>query len=206
MEVYLVSRNSLFVLPFLFQTDIVAIILSSAKIPIMHASSVSDPSQSGIFAFLGPSKTGKSTMAAYFIKQGFSYFSDDILPIHVCDGVGVGYRSVLPLKLRKDSADYFGDAFFAQPSTVVSSCQPVLGLFFLHPTDKETPVEIAKITQGKVAFLLGNLHHHSLKAQGLNGESVCNLAKCAENINMYSIKYSKQYSKLSDVYQSIISL
>lgn len=61
------------------------------------------------FLFCGDSGTGKSTLAAHFVKRGFSLLSDDVCALgYAANGEIMAFAGVPRLKLWQDALDHFG--------------------------------------------------------------------------------------------------
>jgi hypothetical protein len=69
----------------------------------LHATAVLTPA--GMYAFTGPTGTGKSTLAASLLLAGYPVLSDDCLVLEEYDGQVVGVPAYPGLRLREDALE-----------------------------------------------------------------------------------------------------
>lgn len=84
---------------------LVSIVAGSIGLVELHASCVARDQQG--FVLIGPSRSGKSTLAMALIEAGFQLLSDDRVFLAVKSGQLLAFGLSRPLKLRRDAALWF---------------------------------------------------------------------------------------------------
>jgi hypothetical protein len=97
----------------LFLDQVTPVLLSARGEIVLHASAVAGPG--GVIAFFGKAGQGKSTLAASFVRHGFSLLTDDCLLLRERPGGLVGVSSYPGLRLWPDSAGALFDVGRALP-------------------------------------------------------------------------------------------
>lgn len=158
-------RLDLDVVPILFCGGIVAFILMAAGRAVLHASAVEV--QGNAVAFAGPSRCGKSTLAALLCASGAGLVTDDNLPLSIegdeirCDGGAV------ELRLRPSAAQLV-ERFPTAPRTrrtvderlavsplLRQSPKPSLATIFLPlPVYDSSKLEVAPVPRPEAALRL----------------------------------------------------
>jgi hypothetical protein len=109
---------------------LVSILAGSLGIVELHASCVASE-QHGL-VLIGPSRSGKSTLALALIEAGFRFLSDDRIFCSLCSLTQqklLAYGLPRPLKLRREAAAWF-EEFRDRESAEVQNGEPV---FFCEP-------------------------------------------------------------------------
>jgi hypothetical protein len=95
---------------------LLSIISGSVGIVELHASCVATDEQGLIF--VGPSRSGKSTIAMALVKAGFRLLSDDRVFCSLQNGEPLAYGLPRPLKLRRDAGTWFDEWKDREPTDV----------------------------------------------------------------------------------------
>ena len=95
---------------------LLSIIAGSVGIVELHASCVATEEQGLIF--IGPSRSGKSTIAMALVNAGFRLLSDDRVFCSLHDGKPLAYGLPRPLKLRRDAGAWFEEWKDREPTDV----------------------------------------------------------------------------------------
>jgi len=95
---------------------LLSILAGSVGLVELHASCVASGEQGLIL--LGPSRSGKSTLAMALTEAGFKFLSDDRTFCSVKHGNLAAWGLPRPLKLRRDSGTWFADLRGRQPNGV----------------------------------------------------------------------------------------
>jgi hypothetical protein len=83
--------------------QIATLLLQQRGYPSLHSSAIQ--TQHGAVVFLGRRGQGKSTMAASFLKHGYTLITDDALPLRVQDGRVCGGPGISIMKLWAATAE-----------------------------------------------------------------------------------------------------
>jgi len=92
----------------------VSIVAGSIGLVELHASCVAKD-QKGL-VLIGPSRSGKSTLAMAFVEAGFRLLSDDRVFVSVKRKKLLAYGLSRPLKLRRDAALWFQETRNGEPT------------------------------------------------------------------------------------------
>ncbi|SEU28401.1 hypothetical protein [Paenibacillus sp. NFR01] len=82
------------------------ILLIQKRILPLHGSALAIDGKA--YALVGASGAGKSTLASYFMDQGYSMLSDDVIPVIVREGQPFAVPGYPQQKLWQQSLDYLG--------------------------------------------------------------------------------------------------
>lgn len=135
---------------------------------VLHASAVELEGRA--YAFVAPSGTGKTTVAAHLIARGASFVTDDVFAVETTDAgtlahAGAGVASIDPRELRAMSREgrnrlgvVVGRSSFKILVAVdpVPYALPLEGLFFLERDRSATRVEIEEQGSPDPALLLSS--------------------------------------------------
>ncbi len=95
--------------PELLELRLLGVVLSlwceRRGIPVLHGCSINVNGRA--LLFLADRGTGKSALAAAWLKSGYAMLSDDVIPIETRHGVAVANPSFPHLRLEPDACDYF---------------------------------------------------------------------------------------------------
>jgi hypothetical protein len=106
---------------------LVSVVAGSIEVVELHASCVAR-GQEGL-VLIGPSRSGKSTLAMALIESGFRLLSDDRTFLSVKDEQLRAFGLSRPLKLREDAASWFEELCDREPTDLqggesVYYCEP----------------------------------------------------------------------------------
>ena len=184
---------------------------------VVHASAVTTPDGRAV-AFLGPSGTGKSTLAASYLDGGARFLTDDCLLLQPGDSGFVGIASYPALRLWPDSLAALGagskirshaelDSGKARLNLIEAAESPVApplsALFLLGDpaTPPDSGVLVKPLTGARAmmsviesAFVLDPVSRDAIEH---NFALVSTLARSA--LPMFSLNYPRRYDILSEV-------
>ncbi|MBV7258290.1 hypothetical protein [Erythrobacter crassostreae] len=212
-----VSEGSENLVQKLFDNSIVPLLGNHNGGVFLHGSGVRTPS--GAIAFLGHSRSGKTTLAGAFAKSGYPFMAEDVVEL---DQRANGYR-LLPnsagLRLFKDSAEYllgsdvgFSDVDGKQRIDAADHLpfadQPHnLCAMFMLGADHEAALALEPLSSS--AALQGLMQHGFIldveDRQRL--ESHFNrIGELVEAIPTFSLDYPRDYSTLPNVISAIFNV
>ena len=187
---------------------------------MLHASCVLLPR--GSVAFVGGSKSGKSTLAAAFYGQGFPLLSDDCLLLDERWESIVAIPSYLTLRLWPDSFEsVLGCTIPAVPvvkgrskkrltlppdSRSQSQEAPLLGIFCLDSSlDSNGNVLIHPISK-RDSLIAFTKHSFQLGITDLDSiqQLLSRVERVVERVPFYSLDYQREYDKLPVVCKAIL--
>jgi hypothetical protein len=185
---------------YLLGTLFVALCQQRQLLPL-HASAVS--SKDGVVAFLGRSGEGKSSLAAYLAKRGFSVLADDVCLI---DSGSSGPAMVIPtapwLKLWRNSLEHLGrqvqglarvfseDDKYRLPLAETLHPEPIGRLVFLETNPNHaSATEIQELSAVEAIPLLMDLTHQAyvLQATGQLGQSFLRCSRVSSQARAYRL-------------------
>jgi hypothetical protein len=181
----------------------------------LHGSAVTIGGQA--VAFLGLSRSGKTTLAAALAKHGHPLMTEDVIELAILpDGYQLQPKQS-PLRLFADSAAYLMGGQAGVPDTVgkqsvppeagiaVRSAPAPLSRIYFLGQDREAPQAIRPVASG--AALREMLNHSFIldveDRQRLNAH-FCRIADLSEKIPCYTLDYPRRYTELAGVLQAII--
>lgn len=197
-------------------------LLSHLGKQIIHASCVR-VGQSAI-AFCGQSGWGKSTLAAFFHRQGYPILTDDCLLLKKKDSEIIGIPSYQGMRLFQDSLSILPDEQKTTPVAHYGSKRrlimyskdntftfPVTNIFSLNnPTliEKLSHISINKI-HGSVAAIEIIKHCFPLDVTDTSrmGKQLQNLAQIGDskNLSIYMLNYPRQRKILPEIISAILN-
>jgi hypothetical protein len=185
---------------YLLGTLFVALCQQRLLLPL-HASAVS--SKKGVVAFLARSGEGKSSLAAYLARRGFSVFADDVCLV---DSGSSGPAMVIPtapwLKLWRNSLDHLGrqvqglqrvfseDDKYRLPLAETLHPEPIGRLVFLETSPNHaSATEIKELSAVEAIPLLMDLTHQAyvLQATGQLEQSFLRCSRVSSQARAYRL-------------------
>jgi hypothetical protein len=185
---------------YLLGTLFVALCQQRRLLPL-HASAVS--SKRGVVAFLARSGQGKSSLAAYLAKRGFSVLADDVCLI---DSSSSGPAMVIPtapwLKLWRNSLEHLGrqvqglervfseDDKYRLPLADTLHPEPIGQLVFLETNPNEgSATEMEELSAVEAIPLLMDLTHQAyvLQATGQLEQSFLRCSRVSSQARAYRL-------------------
>jgi len=125
----------------------VSIVSGSIGLVELHASCVAGAQQG--LVLIGPSRSGKSTLAMTLVKAGFRLLSDDRVFLSVKNGQLLAFGLSRPLKIRREAALWF-EQFRDQEPT---DCQGGESVYYWEPTQHATQQALLPCEPQVVVFL-----------------------------------------------------
>ena len=202
----------------LFANAIVPVLGNHRGILHLHASAVRLPQ--GVIAFLGASRSGKTTLAAAFARDGYPWVTEDVLELR---RQGDGYLVIpkaTPLRLFADSAgtllgpDYAPDPAAASRKMPLEATErlpfatapaPLLHIYTLLPPPGSNSVAIRRLgpiealtSLARQAFVLDVDDRARLAAH------FSRLGDLADAMPCSALDYPRDYSQLKHVTSAIL--
>ncbi|MEA2048673.1 MAG: hypothetical protein U9O64_09540 [Campylobacterota bacterium] len=166
------------------------------SLPILHVSSVEIEGK--VVLFSACSNGGKSTLASYFMQQGHSLYSDDILAIQKR---GEAYDAIASYPFHRP---------YRKPETLgvyinnfASNPKPIHAIYYLERaavSAKVEPIELFGIEKFKALHKSIFFHFSDLKE-----EHFFFFTQMAQHVPMYKIMIPFEKKRLGDVYDVIVS-
>lgn len=188
---------------------ILSIILFQRDILVLHASAILDKNNKAI-AFSGDSGSGKSTIATLMTMNGFSFVTDDVLPIKFDENLNPWVYPSLPLiKINPEVLDQISESEDVQvrpgsdgrisfiPSSFTKTPIKLNKIFFLKPGEETSLKKLNK--QEFFMNLVNSTYCYNL----LNDdELVLNLFQCSDLIKTvigFSLELEFSLKKLKEL-------
>lgn len=169
------------------------------------------------FAFLGHSRSGKTTLAGAFARSGMPFLTEDVVDL-VPSETGYDLRPKFSaLRLFKDSADHLfrGKIDFdeedrkqdvaANESVPFAESPAPLGAIYILGEDHEAPLTIRALNPQEA---LGALMPHSFILDVEDKRRLRShfgrLADLSERVACFSLDYPRQYSELPGLIEAIL--
>lgn len=195
--------------------------------PVLHASSVTIADDSRAIAFVGKSGAGKSSLAAWFCRQGSSLITEDCLLIdHQTDQSPLvipshpsiriwenGIKKLVP-EIHVPSTfkgtgsnrkhhlrhEYFPFIFHSHPS-------PLSTLYLLDPHDSsKEKIELTQITKSKaISFLAANCFRLDMEDPAFLRREFHQLINLCRNISIRRLSYPKQWDTIEALRLKILN-
>jgi len=193
----------------------------------LHASAVVVDNH--VFAFTGPSETGKSTMLTALVQGGAEFFSDDLLPLVVCDDRIVTHGGFPQVGLWPDSiAGIFGgevelpylwqdsptrpDKRIYRPSApqarYVANPRPLGGVYLLRPRTRspEAGVQITAVSgRDAVTQLIPNTTGRALAGRAEQTADLASLARLVRTVPVRKVERPDDLSQIERVAGAILA-
>jgi hypothetical protein len=147
----------------LFFAQAVPLAAALQRVGLFHASAVT--TSRGVAAFVAPSGTGKTSIAAHLIAHGGTLVTDDVLALESIDGVvmahpGTGVLCIDPLeaqRLDRPIGTVVGQSDKLHLSTrLVDSAAPLHAIFYLERGDFQGEPGVRRIEPPDPQFLLAS--------------------------------------------------
>ncbi len=184
----------------------------------LHACAIDVPG--GCVAFFGPSRAGKSSLAAALTMKGYKLLSDDVCYLREGDGAVQAWPGVGQVRLFNDVVEalqFRGTAIQKEPSGrnkyLVSiphppdpySPRPLRALFRLWNVDPGDPVEMIRISGSEaVELLVPNVYRLAIATEmGRRPEIFATCARMAARIPIYRLMKPTGLDQLPDVVDRI---
>nr|WP_298925196.1 hypothetical protein [uncultured Erythrobacter sp.] len=200
----------------LFDNSIVPLLGNYDGGLFLHGSAVQ--TQCGAAAFLGHSRSGKTTLAGSFARSGQPFMTEDVVDL-AGDGEGYVVRSkTSALRLFKDSAEHLlgrsigFDQESGKQSIEAEKVLPFahgvakLAAIFVLGNDHGAPLNVRPQPAGvALPLLLPHAFILDVEDRPRLREHFGRLAELAERVPVFALDYPREYSVLPQVRSAILS-
>lgn len=196
-------------------TFVITYIHAIHNIPVLHASAVIK--DDFCIAFMAPSNSGKSTLAAYFVERGYQLVSDELVPLYYMNGRICTVPYNLGLKLRNESVEFFSN--ICSDRVVVNKANrkehithEILGINYIPLNciylinSQEDLVGSNLVGQNKkqsIELLIKNMYGVDFIKINLFQKLLGQLSIINSKINISEITYKKSFDQLEVVYKLV---
>jgi hypothetical protein len=198
---------------------ILAFVLQNRRIYTLHGAAVN--TKYGAIAFLGMNGYGKTTLAYFFLKQGASLITDDVLPIvqkknatfalPACPSMNLWSETMFAFSAvnRKKSQAREGKHRYSAQSLDVRFCRskvPLRTIYLLDPAAEESceAVEIGPVPRARAIIdLLAYTRANSMIGLLEQKELIKTYATLLENVPVRSLRYPRGLEFLPQIYNAI---
>ena len=190
----------------------------------LHGSSVVAGDK--VWGFLGGTHIGKSTLQTEFIKQGYTFFSDDVISLKAKERNILAFPGYPAVKLEQVSRNNLPDnmvvrinllpvgatksVYSLSPNVVQKTPLPLGGLVILDPrspeVDENIECKVLKKTES-VMSLLANTFTLSLTNTAIQKNYIDAFGtKEFMDIQIWKVKYSRNFEKLNELFLKLSNL
>ncbi|MEL7199676.1 MAG: hypothetical protein AAGL10_15305 [Pseudomonadota bacterium] len=167
-------------------------------------------------AFLGHSRSGKTTLASAFAKQGFAMLTQDVIELDVSTAQYRVRPNTSPVRLFADSAAFvLGHPTSSEDDGVKVSLQPtgqlrfatadtpLLAIFILG-ADFSSDLAIHRLDQkGALAAVLPHSFVLDVEDKARLNSHFNRLADLTQRVPCFTLDYERHYAKLPDVIATV---
>ena len=194
-------------------------ILLQRKVLPLHGSAVIIDNKA--YAIVGESGAGKSTLASAFLKKGYQFLSDDVIPVTLSkDGIAHVVPAYPQQKLWIESLDHFGmDAKYLRPiiNRETKYAVPVSDQFATNPVPLAGVFELVKSNSPVIKVhsiknlnRLSTLYDHTyrnmlISSMDMLGWHFYVTTKIASEICMYQLERPESYFTATDLVDVILN-
>ena len=178
----------------------------------IHASAVQTPT--GVIAFVAPSGTGKSTLAAACMHAGCALVADDVVVLREStDGVTVTPSGV-PLRLRAETARAVGATMTGADAwgkvrvegAMADVTLPLAAIYVLQSVDGDMRcARIARPTRAAALALLANGKITALLGNDVDGEVLTRCVSLAHRARIYDLAVPRDLAQLQRVTETLLA-
>jgi hypothetical protein len=198
---------------------VLAFVLQNRRIYTLHGAAIN--TKYGAIAFLGMNGYGKTTLAYFFLKQGASLITDDVLPIvqnrtgtfavPACPSMNLWSQtlSAFPAVNQKKSEPREGKHRYSTQCLDVPFCRskvPLRTIYLLDPAAEESckGVEIAPVSRARAIIdLLAYTRANSMIGLLKQKELIKTYSTLLENVPVRRLRYPRGFQFLRQVYNAI---
>ena len=178
---------------------------------VVHASAVL--TVGGVVGFCAHSQTGKSTLAYGFSRRGYELWADDALAFDVIDGDARALPFPFAIRLRPESASYFGggapDPPVLGPDSrilVGGPGEPLAGICLLtrRPSGDRGPVTIRRLTAHEIVpRLLPQAYCFTLLGEARKRRTLEAYLALAASVPVYEVRFAVALDELPELMAAI---
>ena len=203
------------------QANVLSFALLKMGMEPLHANAI--VTDEGAIGFIGDSGYGKSTLAAHFIKSGFSLLTDDVLVIRKVGKSFYACPGTPRIKIFPEMAERFGFPAAGVPmnpdtkklifplSTNQTRSQSVRlkCLYTLNPPDiqdQSKQIRVRKLKKHEAALeIVKAAHNLVVKTSARFARQFLFATELAREIPVYSLSYPRDLKRLPEVQKIILS-
>lgn len=199
----------------LFDNAIVPLLGNHAGGLFLHGSAVR--TAAGAVAFLGHSRSGKTTLAGSFAKSGWPFMTEDVVDLELNQGDYMLRPKPSRLRLFKDSAEHLlgREVEFAQESGKQSveagealpfekTANKLVAIFVLGD-DHAAPISVApEPSSAALPLLLPHAFILDVEDRTRLKSHFGRLADLAGTVPVFRLDYPREYSALPEVHRAIM--
>ena len=169
----------------------------------IHASGVA--TETGILAFCGERRTGKSTFAFALGRRGLAQRADDAIVLDVEDGRVTTVPLPFAPRLRPASAAFFATAVDT-PVTAAAATEPLRAVFVLSQDAGASPCTIERLA-GTAAFraLLAHAHIFEPQNPAAKRRLVSHYLEVAGAVPVIHVRYAPRLTDLPQVLDHLLA-
>lgn len=178
----------------------------------IHASAVQTPA--GVIAFVAPSGTGKSTLAAACVQRGCALVADDVVVLRAStDGISVTPSGV-PLRLQVETARAVGaetsgaDAWgkLRIDGAMADVILPLAAIYVVQAVHSSIPcARVARPTRSAALALLANGKITELLGNDVDGEVLTRCVALAHRAAVYDLAVPRDLAQLGSVIETLLA-
>jgi hypothetical protein len=179
---------------------------------VVHASAVL--TAGGVVGFCAHSQTGKSTLAYGFGRQGYELWADDALAFDVVDGDARALPFPCSIRLRPESASYFGVGRRLDPPelgpdsriSVGGPGEPLAGICLLtrRPSGDRGPVAIRRLTALEIVpRLLPQAYCFTLLGEERKRRTLETYLALTASVPVYEVRFAVALDELPELMAAI---
>ncbi len=188
----------------------------------LHGSAVSIVNEAGneggAIAFLGLSRSGKTTLAGAFAKQGHPFLTEDVIDLRLRDGTYWLEPKSSTLRLFHDSAHHLLGSDLKMPeidekhdvdggSTLPFADEAVpLRMLFVLGTDQGAPLSLRRYSPPEaLAALLPHAFILDVEDKSRLRAHFSRMADLTEEVACYALDYTRDYAELASVLNAVLT-
>lgn len=178
---------------------------------VVHASAVL--TDGGVVGFCAHSQTGKSTLAYGFGRRGYELWADDALAFDVVRGDARALQFPFAIRLRPESASYFGGGSPDPPvlgpdSRIIvgGPGEPLAGICLLtrRPSGDQGPVMIRRLTATEIVpRLLPQAYCFTLLGEERKRRTLETYLALTASVPVYEVRFAVALDELPELMAAI---
>jgi hypothetical protein len=201
---------------------VLAFFLQERGIFSLHAAAVNCAGRA--IAFIGNNGYGKSTLASFFLQQGHSLITDDILPLNqdsaafhampVCPAMNLWPQTLANIRKPDEPGNNGSNAGCKQRYSLrnlklpfAQFQAPLAAIYFLRPktADWPNPVKITPVPKARALIdLLSNTRANSMIDSCQQQKLFNTYAALVSRVSICELEYGRGFERLPTVYDAIV--